>query len=325
MNDQLMLLISQLGKFLIMILCGYIAIRLKWLDPGDFDVIARLVVKMLLPIYMLTTVPAAGTRADLIASLPLLLAAFSSVVILLLLGRLGARILRLPDKTARAFTVCSGISNIGFMGIPLGGALFGAPGILGASMYALANDASLWTLGKLILYGRPAGDNGKSAKPARNTKWWRRWLYFFNPGICSILLGLILLALEFNPAGNVVWDALTSLGGMARYLPMIFIGGMLATFDVGRLRHYISVSLIVLIKMIVVPLGVHYLSLLLMPGLSATNRTMLIIGVALPTFASSSAIAATFGADEQYAAACVIITTLACLLTLPFVLYLIGI
>ena len=111
-------------------------------------------VKVLLPLFLLTTIPAAGTRADLLASLPILLLAFVAIIVLLFLGILSARIAKLPDSTARSHVVCTAISNIGFMGIPIGAALFGAPGILGASLYTMANDTIMWTLGRAVMTHR---------------------------------------------------------------------------------------------------------------------------------------------------------------------------
>jgi predicted permease len=324
MADQMTLLLSQLGRFLIMILIGFLVMRLKWLNKEDFAALSRLVVKVLMPLYLITTIPAAGTRADLIASLPLIGLALFAVLILLAVGTLTVRLLKMPDLTARSHIVCNAISNIGFMGIPLGAAMFGAPGVLGASMFTIANDAVLWTVGRAIYTRRLNIGLEKPDTSGGDTRPPFTWRSLVNVNIIMVLAGTALLALEINPAGNIAWEVMTGIGNICRFLPMIIIGGMIAALDFRNIRFYLPSLLIVASKMILLPIAVALIISRLFPGLSEINFKMLIIGIALPTFATSAAAAATYGADSTYGAGCTTITTLASLLTLPLVFYLIS-
>jgi predicted permease len=306
MADQMTLLLSQLGRFLIMILIGFLVMRLKWLNKEDFAALSRLVVKVLMPLYLITTIPAAGTRADLIASLPLIGLALFAVLILLAVGTLTVRLLKMPDLTARSHIVCNAISNIGFMGIPLGAAMFGAPGVLGASMFTIANDAVLWTVGRAIYTRRLNIGLEKPDTSGGDTRPPFTWRSLVNVNII------------------MAWEVMTGIGNICRFLPMIIIGGMIAALDFRNIRFYLPSLLIVASKMILLPIAVALIISRLFPGLSEINFKMLIIGIALPTFATSAAAAATYGADSTYGAGCTTITTLASLLTLPLVFYLIS-
>lgn len=324
MDPQMLLLFRQLGSFLIMLAAGFLLVRAKWLKAKDFEAFSRLVIKFLLPLFLLTTIPAAGTRADLVSSLPILVLAFAAILLLMFLGIASARLARLPDSTARAHVICNAISNIGFMGIPIGAALFGAPGILGASLYIMANDTIMWSLGRSVLTHRfnlglekTEGTAG-GARPKFSPKG------MINANFLMVLAGCALLALEINPAGNFVWDTLAGIGGLCRYLPMIIIGGVLASIDFGNLKRYAPVLLIVLVKMILLPVAAAFLLTWLLPGLAPVSLSMLVIGIALPTFSSGAAAAATYGADSQYAACCTTITTILSMLTLPLVLYVVS-
>jgi len=324
MNDQMILLFRQLGQFLVMIAVGFAVIRLRWLSKEDFSSFSQLLVRLLLPMFLVTTIPAAGTRADLIVSLPLIGLAAAAQLILMALGIFSARLTRLPDKTARAHAVCNAITNIGFMGIPLGASLFGAPGILAASMFTVANDTLMWSVGRGIFTRQI---NIGFAKTDEQDSGFRPRFSFkmlINANLIGVLLGCILLALDFNPAGNLVWDTLTGISSMCLYLPMIIIGGMLATFDFRSLRRYTPTLLIVLTKLLLVPLLFAILLAWVWPDMSEINFKMLIIGIAIPTFATSVAAATAYGADAQYAAGCTTITTLASMLTLPLIVYILG-
>ncbi len=325
MNPQFILMMNQLTRFLVIIVCGFLMMRFKCLTREDFNSIAKIVIKILLPIFIVTTIPATGKQKDLITALPLMGVAFIVVIILLAIGRATANFFRLPDKMARAHIVCFGISNVGFMGLPLGEAIFGTPGILAASLYAVANDATMWTVGKKIMAGKMVDQTDAKSKDKKfHFRFRREWLQFFNPAITAILIGFTLLALEINPQGNVVWDSLAALGSMAKYLPMVFIGGMLATFNFKDIRKHSTALVIVFFKMILLPVAVYYLTQLVLPGLPVLSRAMLTIDVGLPSTAIGATMAAAYGADEQYAASCITITTLASLLTMPLVLWLIG-
>lgn len=324
MNIPMTSLLTQLGQFLVMIAVGFAIIRLKWLNKADFSSYSQLLVRVLLPLFLVTTLPAAGTRADLLASLPLIALAAAAELLLMTIGAISARLTHLPDQTARTHAVCNAVTNIGFMGIPIGATLFGAPGILAASMFTIANDMLMWSVGRGIFTRqintgfRVSEDRSPGLQPKFSLK------TLVNANLIGVLLGFLLLALEINPAGNLVWDALSGISSMCRFLPMIIIGGMLATFEFRNLRRFVPILLIVLTKLLLVPLLFAVLLAWLWPGMPEVNYAMLIIGIALPTFATSVAAATAYGADSQYAAGCTTITTLASMVTLPAVVWIIG-
>jgi malate permease and related proteins len=324
MNEQMILLFSQLGQFLVMLCIGFVVLRFKWLTKEDFTSFSQLLVRLLLPLFLLTTLPAAGTRTDLLVSLPLIALAALAQIILMTLGIISARLTHLPDRTARVHVVCNAITNIGFMGIPIGAAMFGAPGILAASMLTVANDTLMWSVGRAIFtrqinigFAR-TDDQETGIKPRFSLK------QLINANLIGVFLGCVLLVLEINPAGNLVWDTLAGISSMCFFLPMIIIGGMLATFEFKNLRRFAPTLMIVLTKLLLVPLIFALVLSWLWPGMSDINFKMLIIGIAIPTFSTSVAAATAYGVDAQYAAGCTTVTTLASMITLPLVAYIIG-
>ena len=85
-----------------------------------------------------------------------------------------------------------------------------------------------------------------------------------------------------------------------------------------------SAILLLIPLMLLVPLAFALLLSWLWPGMPEINFKMLIIGIAIRTFATSVAAATAYGADAQYAAGCTTITTLASMLTLPVIVFLLG-
>ncbi len=319
MDAQMTLLIQQLFRFILMIVIGFVIVRLKWLSSDDFNAYSRLVIRLLLPCFYLTVIPAAGNREDLLTALPLFGLGLFSLTLMLVVGTLTAVWLKMPDGKARAHIVSNAMTNTGFMGIPLGGAMFGAPGVLAASMVGLASDILLWTIGRSILARHLNIGLEQPAENAANAQPRFSWKMLININIIAIIAACTLLALEINPVGNLAWDVLGGIGAICGYLPMIIIGGILGTFEFRQIGRYKSVLMIVLSKMILLPAAAAVLVALLFPGMSDINFQMLIIAIAIPTFATSAATASAFGADAQYAASCTTITTVASMVTLPLV------
>jgi predicted permease len=309
MRDQITVLVTLLLRFVLMIASGFILARFKILDRKDFDGLAKLVVKLLLPMFLLAAIPDAGTRADLLSALPVVAIAFIAILILFGVGLVTAKLLRLPDQMARMHAFCTATTNIGFLGIPLFEGAFGKPGVLVASLFVFANDVMIWTVGQAIL----TGGKGRLA-----------WRKIFTPSLIALIAGGIMLALNFNPVGNPAWDTVGLIGNMARVLPMVYIGGVLGMMNLKAMRRVIPAVAIVFTKMIGMALLTFYAVRWLVPGLPAIYRLTLALAVGLPTLSSSTVIAGAYGADENYAAGCVMITSLASLATIPLVYWLIA-
>jgi len=99
---------------------------------------------------------------------------------------------------------------------------------------------------------------------------------------------------------------------------MLFIGCILAEISIKEAFKTVSIYSIVVLKMILMPILVMYITYLL--GISNFTRLILTMQTAMPTATISSVLAYRYNSDAEYSAKAVVLTTLISIFTLPLIL-----
>lgn len=211
-----------------------------------------------------------------------LLAAFGLSVLAILIGTVLTLALtaRQKDRRAPIFRFASVFSNAAYMGFPLISALFGSEGLLYASAYVTVFNILLWTMG----YGMVSG----SSSPKEVAR--------------SLLRTPVLYAMVV---------------GLAVYLLQIPVPALIATGDLKQIVCDRHIWKLAGLRMLVIPavcLAAFAALGLLRFGMSAQVVLLL---ECCPAAAITSVFAVQFGHDEQFAAGCVVLTTLLSIVTLP--------
>ena len=234
-----------------------------------------------------------------------LLAAFGLSVLAILIGTVLTLALTAKQKDRRApiFRFACVFSNAAYMGFPLISALFGSEGLLYASAYVTVINLLPWTRG----YGRGSG----SSSPMAVVKSLLRTpvLYAMGAGLAIYLLQIPVPALIAQP--------LELLSNMNTPLSMLITGILIATGDLKQIvcdRHIWKLAAVRMLLIPAVCLAVFAVLGLLRFGMSAQVVLLL---ECCPAAAITSVFAVQFGHDEQFAAGCVVLTTLLSIVTLP--------
>lgn len=311
MNEQLQVIINQMIIFTVLLTIGAVAAKFKVLTGVVLDSLAKIVVNITLPALILTLVPSAGSRDDLIKALPFLLCSFALILFLFSIGRLSSRIGGISGNTADVHTAETAFGNVGFMGIPLLLALLGEKGMFYISVFSVADHTLLWTLGTYLT----TKEKGKDIKSNLRE--------IINPTTVALAAALLLLILGIKPGGVAV-DTVKGLGDTTKYLSMVYIGGTLATIDFMGIWKKKAILLIVLMKMVPAPIVIYFL-LSLTGGFFPYEAVMtLTVIAALPSMVTIAMLARANGSDSEYASECVLVTTLMSIFTIPFVMYLLS-
>lgn len=309
MNVHVDVVVQQMLVFAVLLGIGAAAAKAKVLTPVALDSLAKIVVNITLPAMIVTLVPSAGTRDVLLKAVPMLACSFLLILFLFSLGRLSSRIGGLTGNTADVHAGETAFGNIGYMGIPLVVALYGAKGMLYISVFSVADHTLLWTLGVYLTSNDRGGSLARSLKRA------------VNPTTIALLIALAMVAGGIKPAG-VVMNTVKGLGDTTIYLSMVYIGGTLAGMNHKRTWRKGSIYLIVLSKMILAPLIV-YAILSRGGGFLAEEAVMtLTILAALPSMVTIAMLARAQGSDYEYASECVFVTTILSMITIPSVMWL---
>lgn len=308
MMEELQTLLNQMVVFATLIAVGVLAFRFKLLNDENIDSITTLIVKVTLPLMIVTMIPSGGTRQEILMMFPFLICAAASMLLVLGIGMLASRFTSLKQPTRNIHGGCAGFGNTSFIGYPLILAMFPEKGPLAIAVFALVDNTLVWTIGPLI--SNPDTQNKKID-----------FSRLVSPITISVLIGMALLFLNIHPQ-NLAWNALSDVGGMSKYLALVYIGGDIGRKGLKKLFRRPSVLLTIPIKLIVAPLAVFFIMRAI--GLISIEQiVMLTVFAMTPTMVAISMQARMYGSDDEYASAAVIATSLCSIVTMPGMMWIV--
>ena len=172
-----------------------------------------------------------------------LLQSFALSTVLLLLGLVITFLLTLrigKEKNTPILRFACIFSNAAYMGFPLVQALFGAEGLLYASVYVTVFNILLWTAGYAMVSGKVRP--GEVLHSILTT-----------PVLWSVLLGLTLYLCRVN-VPELIRQPLQLVGNMNTPLSMIITGMLIAGSKPEKLLGNREIYRIILIRMLFIPL-----------------------------------------------------------------------
>lgn len=226
-----------------------------------------------------------------------------------------------PDAVKRVLQYCTIVSNSGFLGLPIVEGVFGAEGMMYASVYIIPMRVMMWSAGIACFTTSP--DMKSVVKKIA-----------VHPCIVAVYIGLGLMFLQV-PLGIVYGEllqtagplsvviqtlvlaldkAVKSLGGCTTAITMILIGTMLADM---KLKDMVDLDALLIS---VVRLGL--LPGMLLAGCRIFGLDPLFAGICvlitgMPAGSTSAILAAKYGCDYMFATKCVVVSTLLSMLTIP--------
>ncbi|WP_100012825.1 AEC family transporter [Lentibacillus sediminis] len=199
--------------------------------------------------------------------------------------------------------------NQGFIGYAVIFIVFGEQGIVYLTMFNLIYFVLIWTYGIFLFTKNTAAIE------------WRR--LFFNPGIVSTGIGLVVLFSPFRWPDGIA-KGLESVGNMTIPLSMMLIGSLIANVKYKDFLHLLKNRYIwkaALAKLLLIPLS------LLPFVLVGAPFFLLLIAVlvsGMPSAPTMSLYAQKFGGDRLFASLGVVVSSLLCIVTIPFLYLLVS-
>lgn len=293
---------TQLLLFLYM-LCGVVISRVGILREDNRGALVRLLMDVAMPMMVLNAFNKPTTREEILSSLWVMVIALAGCVITGLIGLLLWK--AQPENKRKVLMYASMFSNAGNAGLPIISLVFGPVGVFYASMYLIPPRILQWTVGLSLFVERKKG------------AWVRNVL--LNPMVVAVYIGALLMATGWQIPG-VFGTAVANLGSMTGPLSMILIGATLAHMD-GKMLLDKSVLLVSFLRLIAFPL--LFAAGLRLLNVDATTLNVCVILLAMPVASNTAAMAERYGGDYVFASACVSISTLLSVLTVPAVTWMI--
>lgn len=286
---------------------GIAARRVGWLTREADQSLMRLAVNVMLPclfFHRVITDPPAGRWADVVVP-PLVGFATTAVgFVVAALAAVGfrrwARLGAAPQR--RAFTLCTGMYNYGYVPLPIALAMF-PDAVTTLIVHNVGVELALWTLGLLIISGHIGRD------------WWRRVV---NPPMVAISVALLVAfsgGARFVP--NLVRDATGMMGQTAIPLGLVLSGAVI--YDLwgeGDWRaEWRALALSSLLRVVLLPAA--FLLFARYGGLSESLRQVVMLQAAMPAAIFPIVLTKLYGQDSPTAFRIVVGTTLLGLITIP--------
>lgn len=302
------IVLQQVGILTIIILIGFFAAKTGYVDVKFKDAISKLIVNLLLPCLIISSISAQEFNISLLKDI-FLAACLSLLCIFSLfgIGALTAKLFKIPLFTKTVHKLLMTLGNVMFVGYPIVTAMYGENCFIYIMVYWLLNDLFLWTLGVFMLDKNKDSSNGSPIKK------------LLNPNTISFAVAVVMMIFGIR-LPSLLDRAVSGLGNLTTNISMIFIGMTLATVDVRRIFQKWWVFPAALLKLIIMP--VIFMVIFKFLGIKETLAGVIVLEAAMPVQTVLSVLANENGADYEYSTVGMFITTILCAVTLPFMCYL---
>jgi predicted permease len=310
------IILNQILILSILALVGIVGSKAKVITTDSKDMLAKIIFNITLPLALLTNFSRIDITPKLLSN-SLLVIGLSVLVMLFLLlsGWATTKLFNMKKSDAIIFKSHSLFGNIIFLGFPLISALYGEEGLLYAGMFQVVSNMFMWSVGVIIL------------NQGNNTSLKKNLLHILNPNTIAVVIGftMFLFSVKLPP---FLLKPLGGLGDSNTFLSIVYIGSVLYFTSVkvllnNKIAYLLSFSRLLIVPSLMLSIFLAVNSLLPVK-IDTLVISVLILQSAMPAMVNIVIMAKIFGADDNLATANVFISTLLSIVTLPFILWLLG-
>lgn len=304
-------IVNQMLLLFLLMAAGFIADKCKVMNADLNRGLSKLVLNVTLPAMVLAAVLKADHSLETAQVFVLLGVAVGLYVFLIPLGYLFTKLLAVKDGEKGVYRYSFIFGNIGFMGFPVVAAIYAGDAVMAvfyASFFQLPFCFLNYTLGVHLMAGEDA--------PKRPL-----WKAALQPGVIVPIVGLALYLLNVSMPDVIVGTA-DKLGSITTPASMLIIGATVAEMPLKNVFVTWRLYPATVIKIALLP-GLFWalLRLLHLP-LDPIMLGVAVIMAAMPTANSSTMLCHTYGGDAELAASSVVVTTIASVVGVPLLAWL---
>lgn len=292
----------------VIVVVGYAAGKLGYMG-GDFDrKLSSLVINWTCPALILSS-SMTGDLPDRQYILPLLGISVLTYVVLTALAWGFSRLLtkRIEHRGILSFAMVFG--NVGFMGYPVVASIFGHQAVFYAAVLNVVNTFAVFTIGTVMITGGEGPNRQRFNKKV-----------LYSTPMLSAYLSMLIVALGIDNIPGYVSQPLTMIGNITVPAALLIIGSSMSQLPLRALLGTPVVYATTLLRLAVLPLGVHFLCRALGFDPFVTNINTVVIAMPVATY--GTILCLKYGRDTTLIAELTFITTLLSMLTIPLLVIL---
>lgn len=312
--EQFSTIFIRLIAIFLMLAAGIYARRKAYLDAESTRRLSVILTSLLYPSAIFFSLVSKFSLAGIFAQWVMPLGAFLIIVGGFFIGLLVSFLSRgEKPELRRAFHFQCAVNNYIFMPLPLVVIFWPDTGLANLALSTIGSEIGVWTLGIMALTG--FSFKTESLKKLLSA-----------PMMAIIISFGVISCKEFFPALTQTegiwlesWQAFLSaaemLGAATVPLAMIIAGSRMAVLKSDKIFTALQFWLL-LLRMIIIPAVTVPLLIFLLP-LQPETRFILVLIAIMPCSVSSVTLSEIYQADSDFAASSVLVTTIACLITVP--------
>ena len=292
----------------VIVVVGYAAGKLGYMG-GDFDrKLSSLVINWTCPALILSS-SMTGDLPDRQYILPLLGISVLTYVVLTALAWGFSRLLtkRIEHRGILSFAMVFG--NVGFMGYPVVASIFGHQAVFYAAVLNVVNTFAVFTIGTMMITGGEGSGRERFNKKV-----------LYSTPMLSAYLSMLIVALGIDNIPGYVSQPLTMIGNITVPAALLIIGSSMSQLPLRALLGTPVVYATTLLRLAVLPLGVHFLCRALGFDPFVTNINTVVIAMPVATY--GTILCLKYGRDTTLIAELTFITTLLSMITIPLLVIL---
>ena len=284
---------------------GYAAGKMKYMG-GEFDrKLSSLVINWTCPALILSSAMT-GELPDRRYILPLLaISAFTYVVLTAAAWGL-ARLLtkQVEHRGVVAFALVFG--NVGFMGYPVVDAIFGHQAVFYAAVLNVVNTFAIFTVGTMMITGGEGADR----------KHFNKKVLYSSPMLAAYL-SMLIVALGIDNVPGFISQPLTMIGNITVPAALLIIGSSMSQLPLRALLGTRVIYATTLLRLCLLPVGVHFLCLAL--GFDPYVTYINTVVIVMPVATYGTILCLKYNRDTTLITEMTFTTTLLSILTIPVV------
>lgn len=296
--------INQMIILFLLMAMGYIIVRTGILNMVFRDNLSTFIVNVTMPLMMISSVTSTTPVGDANDVILVFIISILTYALLPFIAILLAKCLRVPKEDNNLYLYMTIFSNIGFMGFPVIQSIFGEGAIFYAAIFNMIFNFMNFSLGIRLM-----SDKRKGSFSVKK---------FLRPGIFGAIFALIIFFTGIILPSPLV-DSMKNLGDTTSPLAMIVIGMSLAEIPFKSVFTEIRLYPYTLIKQVIIPILSWYVLRNIISNELILGITVIVI--AMPVATSAVLFSSEYDGNTNLATKSVFITTLASLVTIPVIVY----
>lgn len=288
-----------------LMMVGFIAGKLGYLG-GQFDrQLSRLVINITCPALILSSAMT-GTLPDRQYILPLLLISVLTYLLLMGAGFLLPRYLTKDRSHQGPIGFALIFGNVGFMGYPVVASIFGHEAVFYAAVLNVVNTFAVFTIGTMLITGA-SSDKERFEKKV-----------LYSTPMLAAYLTMAIVAIRIDNIPTAISQPLTMLGNITVPAALLIIGSSMSQLSLRTMLGNRTVYATTLLRLAILPIGVHFLMKLMGFAPFVVNINTLVISMPVATY--GTILCLKYGKDTTMITEVTFVTTLASVITIPLLI-----